>query len=719
MRNKKSKYKLTISLLVSNSINTIEKCLDSLSPLLRQISSELIIIDTVGKKDSDGSLEIAKRYTDKIIHFDWCNDFAAARNKGLKLAQGEWFMFIDDDEWFDDVGELIDFFRDDDENKKYFSLTYDIHNYNNRNGKSYYVSVATRCVKLNSDIKFINKIHEQLAPIYIPSKQTKVFAHHYGYVSEKNDEKVKRNEEIIEKVLKDNPQDMHMWTQLLGGFSKSSKSDLLKIKNTANKALQEFKKIDNKTEGDYFSVEIILDFLFLYFMKEKEWTEVLNLKETIETTISLSEYECCVSDFFVYQALINLNRFEDAREHVHSYSKNLKWLQEHEQEWLHQQSFYFESYVSEDKLFAMASTMAQYDKANENWQKIILDTYKLSWKINNEILYNYLPIIFEALYHEKDYKTFQYICNQLEDENGKLPIAFGISAVKVKKLAKVDQYKFTEMISKLDTLNDPFVMVQRALKFEKSSLKRHIEKLKKEEVSVTIPYGELLPLLVRNAINPSAFVESVSYDDWVSVINQIVELYEEKKDEIPSFLMQIEENWEDGLKRSMLLMALRHKYLFSQDVTISMVKKEIKEYALDVTSFANSIYNREILFKNSSAMLPGEVRFGLFLREAIEERQGGHIERYFAKLHQGLNAYKEANHLVELLLEEYSEEESKQQRVMDEMRELGSQVKVRVLELIQRGNFEQAKSLALELSDLLPDDLEVKELLHLCDEKSK
>ena len=104
---------LTISLLVSNHIDTISKCMKSIQPLLEQISSELIVVDTVGPDQSDGSLAVAEKYADKIIHFDWCDDFSAARNAGLKCANGEWFLFLDDDEWFDDVSELVNFFKDE------------------------------------------------------------------------------------------------------------------------------------------------------------------------------------------------------------------------------------------------------------------------------------------------------------------------------------------------------------------------------------------------------------------------------------------------------------------------------------------------------------------------------------------------------------------------------------------------------------------------------
>ena len=69
---KTQKPVLTISLLVSNRIDTIKKCMESIRPLLEQVPSELIVVDTVGEENSDGSLAIAREYTDKIIPFDWC-----------------------------------------------------------------------------------------------------------------------------------------------------------------------------------------------------------------------------------------------------------------------------------------------------------------------------------------------------------------------------------------------------------------------------------------------------------------------------------------------------------------------------------------------------------------------------------------------------------------------------------------------------------------------
>lgn len=64
-------------ILARDEERAIARCLDSLQDAVDQI----VLIDT---GSTDRTLEIASRYEKvQIVHFDWCDDFSAARNEGL------------------------------------------------------------------------------------------------------------------------------------------------------------------------------------------------------------------------------------------------------------------------------------------------------------------------------------------------------------------------------------------------------------------------------------------------------------------------------------------------------------------------------------------------------------------------------------------------------------------------------------------------------------
>lgn len=208
---------VSVSLLVSNRRDTIEKCLESIRPLLTAVPSELIVVDTVGEENSDGSLAIARRYADTVVHFDWCGDFSAARNAGLSKARGEWFLFLDDDEWFEDVEPLIRFFQDG-EYQSYDSGVYVVRNYLDREGTKYSNSLADRMRRLDANTRFEGKIHEQLRPVANKVRQFSCFVHHYGYAYQNEEEKKKhteRNLTLLQKEWEEHPMNDRILAHLI------------------------------------------------------------------------------------------------------------------------------------------------------------------------------------------------------------------------------------------------------------------------------------------------------------------------------------------------------------------------------------------------------------------------------------------------------------------------------------------------------------------------
>ena len=118
------KVQLSIAILVSDREAGLTRCLDSLRQLLCELPCELIVVFTGKNKKI---LETVHQYTDHVIPFEWCDDFSAARNVGLNASKGEWFMFLDDDEWFENTDSICRFFQSG-EYRKYNAASYIVRN---------------------------------------------------------------------------------------------------------------------------------------------------------------------------------------------------------------------------------------------------------------------------------------------------------------------------------------------------------------------------------------------------------------------------------------------------------------------------------------------------------------------------------------------------------------------------------------------------------------
>ena len=215
---------LTISILISNNYDNVKRCLDSIQDLLKALPSELILTDTGCGPEVR---EVIEKYTDHIIDFAWCKDFSAARNAGLKQAKGQWFMYLDDDEWFEDTRDIEQFFLSGEAEKynvAYYTQRNYIHPYDDQYYKhkiseiSYKDHYVDRVIRRVPGLHFEHRIHEAYTGIEIGrKKRLDVFVHHYGYAykdAEENRKKRTRNRELLELEVRDYPDDMRMRYQL-------------------------------------------------------------------------------------------------------------------------------------------------------------------------------------------------------------------------------------------------------------------------------------------------------------------------------------------------------------------------------------------------------------------------------------------------------------------------------------------------------------------------
>lgn len=82
---------LSLCMIVKNEHEHLARCLSSAQAYV----DEIVVVDTGSQDDT---VAIAQRYDATLFHFDWCDDFAAARNFSLEKVTGEWVLILDADE---------------------------------------------------------------------------------------------------------------------------------------------------------------------------------------------------------------------------------------------------------------------------------------------------------------------------------------------------------------------------------------------------------------------------------------------------------------------------------------------------------------------------------------------------------------------------------------------------------------------------------------------
>lgn len=672
---------LSISLLVSNRIDTIRKCMESLRPLMEAVRSELIAVDTGG---TDGSVEVVREYTDNIVEFQWCDDFSAARNAGLQLASGEWFLFLDDDEWFEDTREIEEFFLTG-EYRNYASAQYLVRNYAVGGGcADAYVS---RLCRLNDKVRFAGCIHEYLKIEKGPVKYFNSYVHHYGYYYQTEEDRQRhfeRNATLLKKELKKDPTDIRLLCQLAqeyetikdfdneeavcrlalnniskGGVHASTGINwimaalvrILSFQGKAESALKEGKRMLDKGMPYELSRAVIQAHMTEEALKIKDYSQAVScaveygvLIEALEENPETASSQCMLTMTF-------------------SYAKELYKA------------------VMEEGLEACCAS-ADFREAGRF----------LDW-----------------LFNEEKNTGLEDTCSVMEQLKGRYPEAA--------------QGLMSAMACLENPGKHPYLLLQQLLVSDgkqQKELQEVYDNCVRKCLEQQKFYPSLLSVSGEKHLNQTVMLEQLErkeWEDWLcaslpSISDAALSGLKESLD------ASLERN---DLKRLSFLVTLERQILIRQteqaqkdtedrNVSASSVYIDaLRDYCYDGLLYFRRLYRPEVFTEENGINLPKECRYLLCVEEALVLESKGDISGSLIKV-------KEAIHVNPPMAGTLSEYVSAVERkvaapVSDEFRLLGEQVKGEAYRLMEAGNSGEAVTILKQLEALLPGDMEVREMI--------
>ncbi len=696
---------LTIGMIVKNEEKYLDECLTAIKPILDNLRSELIIVDT---GSTDKTVEIAKKYTNNIHYFEWCNDFAAARNVTIDHAKGEWYMFIDADEILKDASEIIKFFKSK-EYKKYMSAAHFISNYNNYQKTSSASVLIPRMRKMTGKIRFSGIVHEQL-PFILPVKNlTKTEFIHYGYLlpnPKQAKAKSKRNVDLLLKQLDTIPDSSKLRRELGEAYMLH---DTAKNREEALKHYKIGKELAIKENNNYYCVIAIN--LIAHYIRMGCYIDALNESELYFKAKS----DPLASDtdvyFFMLQAYTSLNKYESSVETYLNYVENYEKYMDNK---VITREIYARAIFSIDKLsyykaslFVISSYMKleQYNYAYDLINKILplscefienqdllfkhyLELTKYKHNYNDIINLYYSDIEKNKEFKENLEKTIEVFINENNDEKDNIETLF----------------------SKFDSQEDPYIkymILRQKYKSNPKDVEELIIELLAQLKKLEVYHYDIVYYILKNKLSLDLIKDTLNVSILPLLFDLLYKQYNDFFDVLSSYTHETSSPYEAYILKTIYEISLN----YAKDEDKELLMNIFSKYIQNFETYISHTYNMEIFNDDNIYLLPNDIKFGYYCSKANYALESSDTLNYIKLLRKALDSNNSMNDLISLLTESVTiPDEQDDSNNLSEFEILALTVKKNIYDLIELNNLNEAQSILAEYKTLNPNDPEIIKL---------
>ncbi|HEY6354813.1 MAG TPA: glycosyltransferase family 2 protein [Burkholderiaceae bacterium] len=194
---------LALVMIARDEARCIQRCLNS----AREHVDSMFVLDTGSNDDTAG---IAQRAGARVAHFTWCNDFAAARNAALQLADADWSLVLDADEWLVAGACALQELR----GRPPSSVgVIRVDNLFGADESTASCSISWLSRVLPRGTRYSGRVHEQPDATW-PRRRLDVTVRHDGYLDRPKRGKRGRNDQLLRLAMTEQPDDLYLHYQL-------------------------------------------------------------------------------------------------------------------------------------------------------------------------------------------------------------------------------------------------------------------------------------------------------------------------------------------------------------------------------------------------------------------------------------------------------------------------------------------------------------------------
>lgn len=673
---------LSIGMMIKNEEKHLRECLQSLKPLLDNIKSELIIIDT---GSIDDSVNIAKCFTEKVFSHSWNDNFSEMRNRVISYCTGEWIMVIDGDEVLQNPTEIINFIKSKDRKRFNTALLMVKNLTDEKDLSSFSMLSSPRLFRKDKDFHYEGAVHNQ--PIFkAPTIKLDSSLIHYGYIStdkELMERKFIRTVGLLKKELEREPLNFYYWCQLSVSYSMHNEYE--KAMDYSIKAYDILKN-NGLCSSEYIYVYMQLAYSYLMNKEYKKTIEIclegIALKSGIldlyfylaKAQMMIKEYKSAIKNYKEYLNIAeNIGKFSDTNVSLYTLGRY--------------------EYTYYDLVIGLKG-IEDYESAFEYCKKIT----------DEKLIVLNLP---NTIYLCLKIKCYDYLYEFYNRYVVRLSLQSSFETIVEnyqKNLLYEERFEVARTLKNIDGIYGVLNKVRYSI-FENEELNFEINDYLESNVDLNdLPdyYGDLLYYLILHNINickPLSNVRELEFNRFFIYLDDRCDNFGGK---IFSYLQEVNFNEDNSSYR--VKKALERYSILTAQLNDEDFIKIFNQFIEDGTTYINKIYSKDIILNEEIYELKNEEEgFLLYMSKAILVKDSDK-KSYIGYLRKALKVYPYMRRGIEYLLNEFSDENNV---VNNELEQYKVQVKNTIKSLIEDSKLEDAKAIVSKYEQIVENDIEI------------